>query len=115
VNGLVALGFLQHEFHERVASWVHTLASRGVPEQESFPEGNIAALSLAAPAIIEHHSENWRLCFLTERTGYIGDTFGPKGLSRGCSFFCSRSMYPRSYSIKLTSQIPSSTSLIPTA
>jgi len=32
VNGQVALGFLQHEFHERVASWVHTLASRGVPE-----------------------------------------------------------------------------------
>ena len=32
VNGLVALGFLQHEFNERVASWVHTLASRGDPE-----------------------------------------------------------------------------------
>jgi len=32
VNGLVALGFLQHEFHERVASWVHSLASRGFPE-----------------------------------------------------------------------------------
>src|SRR5271169_138337 len=32
VNGLVALGFLQHEFHKRVASWVHTLASKGVPE-----------------------------------------------------------------------------------
>jgi predicted nucleic acid-binding protein len=32
VNSLVALGFLQHEFHERVAGWVHTLASRGVPE-----------------------------------------------------------------------------------
>ena len=32
VNGLVALGFLQHEFHERVARWVHILASRGVPE-----------------------------------------------------------------------------------
>ena len=32
VNGLVALGFLQHEFHERVASWVHTLTTRGVPE-----------------------------------------------------------------------------------
>src|ERR1700693_1248304 len=32
VNSLVALGFLQHEFHERVASWVHTMASRGVPE-----------------------------------------------------------------------------------
>jgi uncharacterized protein len=32
VNVLVALGFLQHEFHERVASWVRTLASRGIPE-----------------------------------------------------------------------------------
>ncbi len=27
VNSLVALGFLQHEFHERVANWVHTLSS----------------------------------------------------------------------------------------
>lgn len=32
VNALVALGFLQHEFHERVAGWVHTLASKGVLE-----------------------------------------------------------------------------------
>ena len=32
MNVLVALGFLQHEFHQRVASWVRTLASRGVPE-----------------------------------------------------------------------------------
>lgn len=28
VNALVALGFLQHEFHGRVATWVHKLASR---------------------------------------------------------------------------------------
>jgi len=32
VNALVALGLLQHEFHERVARWVRTLASAGVPE-----------------------------------------------------------------------------------
>lgn len=32
VNALVALGFLQDEFHERVAHWVRALASRGVPE-----------------------------------------------------------------------------------
>ena len=32
VNVLVALGFLQHEFPERVAGWVHTLASREIPE-----------------------------------------------------------------------------------
>jgi predicted nucleic acid-binding protein len=32
VNALVALGFLQHEFHRRVAGWVHTLASKGVLE-----------------------------------------------------------------------------------
>lgn len=29
VNALVALGFLQHEFHERVAIWVRVLASKG--------------------------------------------------------------------------------------
>jgi predicted nucleic acid-binding protein len=32
VNALVALGFLQHEFHERVAHWLRALASKGVPE-----------------------------------------------------------------------------------
>jgi uncharacterized protein len=32
VNALVALGFLQHEFHDRVAHWVRALASQGVPE-----------------------------------------------------------------------------------
>lgn len=32
VNTLVALGFLQHEFHGRVAKWVHALTSKGVPE-----------------------------------------------------------------------------------
>lgn len=32
VNALVALGFLQHEFHERVAVWVRTRASKGVLE-----------------------------------------------------------------------------------
>jgi predicted nucleic acid-binding protein len=28
VNALVALGFLQHEFHQRVANWVWTLTSK---------------------------------------------------------------------------------------
>jgi predicted nucleic acid-binding protein len=32
VNALVALGFLQHEFHGRVAGWVRALASEGTPE-----------------------------------------------------------------------------------
>lgn len=32
VNALVALGFLQHEFHGRVSGWVRTLAARGIPE-----------------------------------------------------------------------------------
>lgn len=31
-NALVALGFLQHEFHDRVAHWVRALASKEVPE-----------------------------------------------------------------------------------
>jgi uncharacterized protein len=32
VNALVALGFLQHEFHGRAANWVRKLAQRGIPE-----------------------------------------------------------------------------------
>jgi predicted nucleic acid-binding protein len=32
VNALVALGFLQHEFHQRVAGWVRYLASKGTSE-----------------------------------------------------------------------------------
>ncbi len=32
VNALVALGFREHEFHLRVASWVHALAVKGSPE-----------------------------------------------------------------------------------
>jgi uncharacterized protein len=32
VNALVALGFLQHEFHRRVASWVRKLSQKGIPE-----------------------------------------------------------------------------------
>jgi len=32
VNALVALGFLQHEFHARVAGWVHALALKAAPQ-----------------------------------------------------------------------------------
>jgi hypothetical protein len=32
---------------------------------------------------------------VTDRTGYIGNTFGPKGFSRGCRVFSSRSKYPK--------------------
>jgi predicted nucleic acid-binding protein len=32
VNALVALGFLQNEFHQQVARWVRALDSKGAPE-----------------------------------------------------------------------------------
>jgi predicted nucleic acid-binding protein len=32
VNALVALGFLEHEFHQRVALWVRRLAAKGTPD-----------------------------------------------------------------------------------
>lgn len=32
INALVALGFLKHVFHDRVAHWVKALASNGAPE-----------------------------------------------------------------------------------
>jgi hypothetical protein len=31
-NALVALGFLEHEFHQRVALWVRRLAAKGTPD-----------------------------------------------------------------------------------
>lgn len=37
VNALVALGFLQHEFHGRVANWVRQLSQKGVPELATCP------------------------------------------------------------------------------
>jgi predicted nucleic acid-binding protein len=37
VNSLVALGFLQHEFHGRVADWVRILASKGVVALATCP------------------------------------------------------------------------------
>jgi predicted nucleic acid-binding protein len=37
VNALVALGFLQHEFHGRVAAWVRRLTLNGVPELATCP------------------------------------------------------------------------------
>jgi len=32
VNALVALGFFEHEFHQRVTLWVRKLAVKGTPE-----------------------------------------------------------------------------------
>jgi predicted nucleic acid-binding protein len=32
VNSLLALGVLQHEFHQRVAAWVARLAKKGIPD-----------------------------------------------------------------------------------
>jgi predicted nucleic acid-binding protein len=32
VNALLALGFLQHEFHARTASWIRKLSQKSVPE-----------------------------------------------------------------------------------
>jgi predicted nucleic acid-binding protein len=31
VNALIALGLFEHEFHGRVARWVHRLAAKGTP------------------------------------------------------------------------------------
>ena len=32
MNALLALGVLDHELHQRVATWVDRLARRGIPE-----------------------------------------------------------------------------------
>ena len=51
--------------------------------------------------------------FIDVRPGDMGDSLVPNGLSIVCNVFCSRSINPRSWCIKLTSQMPSWTSLMP--
>ncbi len=50
VNALVALGFLQHEFHGRVANWVHALTSKGVPELVSCSITELGFIRVLASA-----------------------------------------------------------------
>ena len=50
--------------------------------------------------------------WVTVYSGDIGNTFGPKGFSIGSSLHVSWSKYPRSKSIKLTSEISSLTCLM---
>jgi hypothetical protein len=45
VNGLVALGFLQHDFHERVASWVPKTAKQII-------DGHLVQLATSKSAIL---------------------------------------------------------------
>lgn len=35
VNALLALGFYEHEFHQRMARWINHLAASGIPELAS--------------------------------------------------------------------------------
>lgn len=55
--------------------------------------------------------ETW----ITECSVWVGGTPGLKGFSSGTGNRISRSQYPKSQSVKLASQMPSWTSLIPTA
>src|SRR5580698_3279413 len=43
----------------------------------------------------------------------MGDNFVPNGLPSDCRILCSKSKYSKSWLMKLTSQTPSSTSLVP--
>ena len=50
VNALVALGFLEHEFHERVARWVRSLAAKGTPELATCSITELGFVRVLAPA-----------------------------------------------------------------
>ena len=50
VNALVALGFLEHQFHNRVANWIGDLASKGVPELASCSITELGFISVLAQA-----------------------------------------------------------------
>src|SRR6202011_3255739 len=69
----------------------------------------------SSPAALTKISRSGPETWVTECTGYMGNTFGPKGFSSGSKTLVSKSKYPRSYCIKLTNQMSSCTSLMPTA
>ena len=50
VNALVALGFLQHEFHRRVAGWVHTLGLKAAPQLATCAITELGFLRVLAQA-----------------------------------------------------------------
>jgi predicted nucleic acid-binding protein len=50
VNALVALGFLEHQFHNRVTNWVNDLTSKGVPEVASCSITELGFIRVLAQA-----------------------------------------------------------------
>jgi uncharacterized protein len=50
VNALVALGFLEHQFHNRVRNWINDLISKGVPEVASCSITELGFIRVLAQA-----------------------------------------------------------------
>jgi predicted nucleic acid-binding protein len=50
VNALVALGFLEHQFHNRVTNWINDLISKGVPEVASCSITELGFIRVLAQA-----------------------------------------------------------------
>ena len=50
VNALVALGFLEHQFHNRVTNWMNDLISKGVPEVASCSITELGFIRVLAQA-----------------------------------------------------------------
>ena len=50
VNALVAPGFLEHQFHNRVAKWIDDLTSKGVPELASCSITELGFIRVLAQA-----------------------------------------------------------------
>jgi predicted nucleic acid-binding protein len=50
VNALVALGFLEHQFHNRVTNWMNDLTSKGIPELASCSITELGFIRVLAQA-----------------------------------------------------------------
>jgi predicted nucleic acid-binding protein len=50
VNALVALGFLEHQFHNRVTNWINDLISKGIPEVVSCSVTELGFIRVLAKA-----------------------------------------------------------------
>jgi uncharacterized protein len=77
VNTLVALGVLEHEFHNRAAQWVQSLASNGIPELAtcSITELGYIRVLLQAPQYNFTISEARALLLRIKSAGGLKFTF----------------------------------------
>jgi len=82
VNALLALGVIQHEFHDRVAKWIVALAKNGIPELAgcSITELGFVRVLSQAPQYRVSVAQAREILILLKTSNLIRYTFISDGL-----------------------------------